>query len=67
MNGKVDRVDQWRKSDLCGQSPNCVEIAVRAGGVAVRDSKNPDGPMLEFTAIEWAVFLGGVRAGQFDA
>jgi hypothetical protein len=34
--------------------------------VAVRDSKNPDGPALLFTRREWEAFLGGVRDGQFD-
>jgi hypothetical protein len=34
--------------------------------VAVRDSKNPDGPKLVFTPSEWKAFLGGVRTGEFD-
>jgi len=36
------------------------------GGVAVRDSKDPDGPILRFTAAEWAAFVEGVAAGEFD-
>jgi hypothetical protein len=33
----------------------------------VRDSKQQgQGPVLEFTAAEWAAFLGGVRGGEFD-
>jgi hypothetical protein len=36
------------------------------GMVAVRDSKNPDGPKLVFTPSEWKAFLGGVRTGEFD-
>jgi len=34
--------------------------------VAVRHSKNPDGPKLAFTAQEWEAFTAGVRAGEFD-
>jgi hypothetical protein len=35
--------------------------------VAVRDSKQQGrGPVLEFTAVEWDAFLGGVRGGEFD-
>jgi len=34
--------------------------------VLVRDSKNPDGPVLEFTAAEWDAFLAGLRNGEFD-
>lgn len=37
------------------------------GVVAVRDSKDPDGPKLLFTRDEWKAFVGGVRAGEFDA
>lgn len=66
MNGKTNQTGRWRKSDACGLSSNCVEVAVRADGVGVRDSKDPDGPVLEFTAAEWAAFLAGVRDGQFD-
>jgi hypothetical protein len=32
----------------------------------VRDSKNPTGPTLIFTATEWVAFTAGVRAGEFD-
>jgi hypothetical protein len=34
--------------------------------VAVRDSKDPAGPVLTFTAPEWSAFLAGVRDGEFD-
>jgi hypothetical protein len=34
--------------------------------VNVRDSKNPTGPLLRFTADEWQAFLDGVQAGEFD-
>ncbi len=55
----------WRKSVLSG--PNgCVEVAFIDGRVAVRDSKNQHGPMLEFTSFEWQAFIGGVRHGEFD-
>ncbi|MBG0828274.1 DUF397 domain-containing protein [Planomonospora sp. ID67723] len=36
------------------------------GVVAVRDSKNPDGPKLVFAPAEWRAFVGGVKAGAFD-
>jgi hypothetical protein len=35
-------------------------------GVALRDSENPTGPALHFTRPEWAAFLAGVSAGEFD-
>jgi hypothetical protein len=59
------RVD-WRKSTL-STTNGCVEVAFVGDRVAVRDSKQQgQGPVLEFTAVEWAAFLGGVRGGEFD-
>lgn len=44
-----------------------MEIApLPGGGVAVRDSKDPDGPILRYTALEWDCFLDGARKGEFD-
>lgn len=57
----------WRKSSFSGQGDNCVEVAdLPSGGRAVRDSKDPEGPHLEFTAPEWEAFRRGMRAGEFD-
>jgi hypothetical protein len=58
----------WRKSRYSsGQGGNCVEVAqLDDGGRAVRDSKDPSGPMLRFTPAEWAAFTAGVRDGEFD-
>ena len=44
---------------------NCVEVAALHGQVATRDSKNPAGPALLFTAEAWTAFLTGVTAGEF--
>ena len=56
----------WRKSTRSGgQGGQCVETAnLPNGGRAVRDSKNPNGPALHFTAAEWAAFIEGVQAGE---
>ncbi|ORT46925.1 DUF397 domain-containing protein [Frankia sp. KB5] len=58
----------WRKSSYSGgNGGDCVEVAgLPGGGRAVRDSKNPHGPVLEFTEAEWSAFLAGARDGQFD-
>jgi prepilin-type processing-associated H-X9-DG protein len=55
----------WRKSARSG-SNGCVEVAFADGHVAVRDSKDRQGPVLVFTAAEWRAFVGGVRDGDFD-
>lgn len=36
------------------------------GNVALRDSKEQNGPVLVFTPAEWAAFTAGVREGEFD-
>jgi hypothetical protein len=36
------------------------------GQIGVRDSKDPQGPVLRFTPDEWRAFLGGARHGEFD-
>ena len=52
----------WRKSTYSsgGGNGDCVEVASMADNVAVRDSKNPDGPVLTFPAAVWRVFLARV-------
>ena len=55
----------WHKSSHSGAN-GCVEVAHGDDQVAVRDSKDPSGPMLLFTPLEWRAFLAGVRDGEFD-
>jgi Domain of unknown function (DUF397) len=58
----------WVKSSLSFANGNCVEVAdLPDGGVGVRNSRDPDGPVLQFTPDEWTAFLGGVRNGEFDS
>jgi hypothetical protein len=47
---------QWRKSSRSGAT-NCVEVAFAGPAVAVRDSKNADGPVLIFSTDGWTAFL----------
>jgi len=57
----------WYKSTHSLSNGDCVEVASLPGGeTGVRDSKDPDGPVLRFTPGEWQAFLGGVKDGQFD-
>jgi len=50
----------WRKASYC-ENGGCVEVAGNGHTVQVRDSKNPDGPVLTFTPAAWAVFLADVK------
>ena len=57
----------WRKSTFSGNQGNCVEVAdLPDGGIAVRHSQHPAGPVIEYTAAEWDAFLKGAKAGEFD-
>jgi hypothetical protein len=59
---------RWIKSSYSGTGGgNCVEIAdLDKGRRAVRDSKDPTGSALTFTAAQWAAFTAGLKGGQFD-
>jgi hypothetical protein len=57
MSGAV-----WRKSSYSGANGgNCVEVAATARTVAVRDSKDPNGPVLAFGPYAWEQFAGQVK------
>ncbi|MFG1803641.1 DUF397 domain-containing protein [Micromonospora carbonacea] len=58
----------WLKSRRSNPSGNCVELAELPGGagIAVRNSRYPDGPALIYTIDEIAAFVLGARDGDFD-
>lgn len=57
----------WQKSGRSNPSGNCVELAVLpSGGIAVRNSRDPDGPALIYTIEEVAAFIAGAKDGDFD-
>ncbi len=62
-------VSAWRKSSYSGDNGgNCIEVAPGFPGlVPVRDSKDPQGPMLVFPAAAWEAFVVAVREGELSA
>jgi hypothetical protein len=60
---------RWRKSSYSGNGgSDCVEAGHNLGGmIAVRDSKDPDGPRLAFAPADWQSFTASVKAGLHDA
>jgi uncharacterized protein DUF397 len=56
----------WRKARRSIGNGDCVEIAPTNGQIAVRDSKDPFGPILRYRASAWQSFLAEARHGDFD-
>ena len=65
--GLLDGVT-WQKSRRSNPSGNCVELAALPGerAIAIRNSRDPDGPVLIYTVDEIAAFVLGARDGDFD-
>jgi hypothetical protein len=59
-----DPAPGWRKASASGLA-GCVELT-RQTRILIRDSKHPDGPVLEYTREEWIAFLDGAKKGEFD-
>lgn len=59
---------EWRKSShSSGNGGQCLEVAQNLpGAVAVRDSKDPDGPKLMFSRAVWRAFTAAVQDGELD-
>jgi len=54
----------WRKSSYSGgNGGTCIEVGIAGQAVAVRDSKDPDGPRLAFAADKWKAFAEQLKAG----
>jgi hypothetical protein len=56
----------WQKASASTSYGQCVELASAADGIAMRDSKDPDGPILLYTRAEFKAFLDGARNGDFS-
>ena len=67
MGHTVDTIT-WRKSSHSGgNGGGCVEVAGNLPGViAVRDSKDPGGPVLTFQPNAWRAFTAAIKAGELD-
>lgn len=65
----IDRSpDEWHKSSHSSMDENsqCVEVTASGVAVAVRDSKDPDGPYLTFTPRAWRALAERIEQGRLD-
>ncbi|MFA1543390.1 DUF397 domain-containing protein [Actinomadura monticuli] len=57
----------WRKSSYTSQEGGtCVELASLNTSLAVRDSTDPDGPVLRFGRDAVAGLLNRIKTGELD-
>jgi hypothetical protein len=57
----------WQKSQRSNSQGACVELArLDDGGIAVRNSRFPQGPVLRYTRAELRALIEGVKEGDFD-
>ncbi|WP_156756752.1 DUF397 domain-containing protein [Actinokineospora pegani] len=52
---------EWRKASFSGSGGDCVEV--RQGLTAVRDSKNPSGPVV---VLDLANLVSAAKSGTLD-
>ncbi|MER7226426.1 DUF397 domain-containing protein [Streptomyces rubradiris] len=57
---------RWVKASASDGRDDCVELADLGENVAVRNSRDPEGPALIFTRSELAAFVDGSKKGEFD-
>ena len=56
----------WIKASLSSNAGSCVEMRRSAvGGVDVRDSKEPEGPVLRFSAAQFTAWLEGAGGREY--
>jgi hypothetical protein len=55
---------RWRTSSYSGSGNDCVQVATDGStGITVRDSKDPQGPVLIFTVGAWTNLVTAIMAG----
>lgn len=57
---------EFKKSSFCQGCFGCVEVAFGEGEVHVRNSTDPAKQVVVFNHEEWATFVSGIKAGEFN-
>ena len=53
--------ENWRKSSYSFANHNCVEVGTGQAMVAVRDTMDPDGPVIDVSPRAWIEFTEQVK------
>ncbi|MEN8655333.1 DUF397 domain-containing protein [Streptomyces sp. 21So2-11] len=65
----TDESSRWAKSSYSDNGGNCLEWVPQHASVAgefmIRDSKDPEGPVLSFPAASFTGFIAGIKADEF--
>lgn len=64
LTGSALRGLAWRKARRSVNNGACVEVAPARGMLAVRDSKDPDGPVLLYSPDAWHAFLADAKQAK---
>ncbi|WP_019631432.1 DUF397 domain-containing protein [Actinomadura atramentaria] len=57
---------EWRKSTRSNDGGDCVEVRNTQPSVNVRDSKNPDGPIITVPRAAWNTLHTHINSGALD-
>jgi hypothetical protein len=55
----------WRTALQCNGG-ECVRVVPSGDMIVIGDTKNPNGPFLEYSRAEWKTFAEGIKQGDFD-
>jgi len=58
---------EWRKARRSANNGACVELAPAAGQILIRDSKDQNGPTIQYSASTWQAFVAKAGKGHFDS
>jgi Domain of unknown function (DUF397) len=56
----LDNILEWRKSGWCDGGA-CIEVAIQGRAILLRNSVDPDGPVLALTHGAWRDLITGIR------
>jgi hypothetical protein len=56
----------WRTARRSAGNGACVEVAAANLHVLVRDSKDQDGPVMQYPGHSWKAFLSDAKKGHLD-